>query len=259
MRRLLIGVATMLAVLGGGSARAAIFTYVVTGTVVGDSSEGGAAFGDIVLGRDFSARFEVDDALPSALYAASASGSSAQGGGLIQDGTRPPVRAVLTINGMDYAIRTGDKDVPPYCDPVIGCIGPSARIDDAGTIVKDAGARRLDLSAGYEDFDSCCADYNSYYSIATDDLRFTLNGAAFAVADYRQTGTFALSGTGSFVTVYRAGDRSGGVSDSTRLSFAPTALTVSGGVPEPATWAMTILGFGIVGAALRRRRVVVAA
>jgi hypothetical protein len=28
-----------------------------------------------------------------------------------------------------------------------------------------------------------------------------------------------------------------------------------GGVPEPATWAMMILGFGMIGAALRRRRV----
>ncbi|PZQ58822.1 MAG: hypothetical protein DI544_13360 [Sphingomonas taxi] len=32
-------------------------------------------------------------------------------------------------------------------------------------------------------------------------------------------------------------------------------IEVSGGVPEPATWAMMILGFAVVGGALRRRRV----
>lgn len=32
-------------------------------------------------------------------------------------------------------------------------------------------------------------------------------------------------------------------------------IEVSGGVPEPATWAMMIMGFGVVGAAMRRRRV----
>jgi hypothetical protein len=42
----------------------------------------------------------------------------------------------------------------------------------------------------------------------------------------------------------------------TYLQLQPTDLTISlaGGVPEPATWAMMIGGFGLIGAALRRRR-----
>ncbi|HEY0650464.1 PEPxxWA-CTERM sorting domain-containing protein [Phenylobacterium sp.] len=43
--------------------------------------------------------------------------------------------------------------------------------------------------------------------------------------------------------------------------FVPTALVVSpepGAVPEPATWAMMILGFGGVGATFRRRRAMAA-
>jgi hypothetical protein len=35
-------------------------------------------------------------------------------------------------------------------------------------------------------------------------------------------------------------------------SLTPGAPTAPGGVPEPATWAILLLGFGIVGAALRR-------
>ncbi|HEX7947292.1 MAG TPA: PEPxxWA-CTERM sorting domain-containing protein, partial [Phenylobacterium sp.] len=33
------------------------------------------------------------------------------------------------------------------------------------------------------------------------------------------------------------------------------SIDTTGGVPEPATWAMMILGFGGIGAVLRRRRV----
>jgi hypothetical protein len=36
--------------------------------------------------------------------------------------------------------------------------------------------------------------------------------------------------------------------------FLGTQSTVTGGIPEPTTWAMLILGFGGIGAAIRRRR-----
>ncbi len=251
MRTARIVMAFAVALLAATPASAAIFTYIVTGIVVEDGSVDSAAFGDDVVGRGFSARFTVDDAMPLAQYAASVAGSSAQGGGLVQDGTRPPVTATLTINDIDYAIRTSDKDEPPYCEPGFGCFGPSARIDDLGAIVKDAGAGRLDLTTRYEDSSSCCADYGSWYSDATDDLRFTLSDAALTSPDYRQGGTFAVSGIGSFLAAYAAGDRSGGVDGATRLTLAATSLQVSGGVPEPGSWMMMILGFGVIGAAVR--------
>ena len=39
----------------------------------------------------------------------------------------------------------------------------------------------------------------------------------------------------------------------------PVGVTFAGGVPEPATWTMMLVGFGGMGAALRRRRALVAA
>ncbi len=38
-----------------------------------------------------------------------------------------------------------------------------------------------------------------------------------------------------------------------------TRVSGGGGIPEPATWAMMIIGFGMVGTAMRRRRTLVAA
>ena len=54
------------------------------------------------------------------------------------------------------------------------------------------------------------------------------------------------AGDSVFIAVGPAGDYS---FDSTQFNF-----TVSNAVPEPASWAMLIAGFGLTGAALRRRR-----
>ena len=38
------------------------------------------------------------------------------------------------------------------------------------------------------------------------------------------------------------------------LNFKPVTINVFHGIPEPSTWAVMITGFGLAGAALRRRR-----
>lgn len=38
-------------------------------------------------------------------------------------------------------------------------------------------------------------------------------------------------------------------------NFGEVTFDISGAVPEPATWALLILGFGLIGGAMRRRRV----
>jgi hypothetical protein len=45
----------------------------------------------------------------------------------------------------------------------------------------------------------------------------------------------------------------------TYAQYHVDSVTIDGGVPEPAAWALMIAGFGAVGAALRRRRVPIAA
>ena len=51
-----------------------------------------------------------------------------------------------------------------------------------------------------------------------------------------------------------------GLGVNTQISdFAPNNATLSAGIPEPATWAMLLAGFGALGAILRRRRTATAA
>lgn len=55
----------------------------------------------------------------------------------------------------------------------------------------------------------------------------------------------AFNGLGRSVTI---------VGPSSSLGFDDFSFTLAGGVPEPATWVMMSIGFGIIGGALRRRK-----
>ncbi len=83
---------------------------------------------------------------------------------------------------------------------------------------------------------------SSFTSTPSDAISFgTSNGqgAAYYFAD----GAFTNFGTYSNI-IFGSGQAA-----TLRISLAPTAA-----VPEPATWAMMLLGFGGIGVSLRRRR-----
>lgn len=70
-----------------------------------------------------------------------------------------------------------------------------------------------------------------------------VSGATVGTSTSVYSGNFASEGLtqGSYVWTWGQGDHA-------------DSLTVNIGVPEPATWAMLILGAGMTGAAIRRRR-----
>jgi hypothetical protein len=77
--------------------------------------------------------------------------------------------------------------------------------------------------------------------ISREDLFST----GFDIADYR----------------YNLWPRFGGLTDGFQVAdFAPndSSFTATTAVPEPASWAMMIMGFGVIGSAMRRRRVALA-
>lgn len=74
-----------------------------------------------------------------------------------------------------------------------------------------------------------------------------------------QTGSFTFTGSGNTETIRLAsgiGGNAGVFFDD--VSVSADLSSASAAVPEPSTWAVTIMGFGLLGATLRRRRLAVA-
>lgn len=79
----------------------------------------------------------------------------------------------------------------------------------------------------------------------------TLNGNALTLlpTGVFEGGSIITSTVAGLQTLTINGVSGGNASYSGTVNFIPAA----GGVPEPATWGMLILGFGAIGAAMRRR------
>ena len=121
--------------------------------------------------------------------------------------------------------------------------------------------------------------YNSGGDIDTSTLFPTITGSEFMVSLNRSTNTLSFTyapAVGDPVINYfaifqanqtrlfydAAGITSGSINLSTyfprnpgysHITFFGSAGGIGGAVPEPATWALMILGFGFAGAAMRRR------
>jgi choice-of-anchor C domain-containing protein len=71
-----------------------------------------------------------------------------------------------------------------------------------------------------------------------------------------QNGSFTFLGTGDIETIRLAsniGGNAGVFFDDVSVSTDLLQGATAGAVPEPSTWALTIMGFGLLGATLRRR------
>ena len=98
-----------------------------------------------------------------------------------------------------------------------------------------------------------CGDQNVYVGPSNDIVGFAFtsaDGGLYAINYFFDAGTFAANGAYATNDVIR--DHRG------TLTVSGFAEPATGGVPEPATWALMIAGFGLAGASLRRRGAVAA-
>jgi hypothetical protein len=111
------------------------------------------------------------------------------------------------------------------------------------------------------DFD-CAASLNVTFSKAVDGLTFLTSGydsaAQFVVNGFDAAGAFSttISTSGSYNFLINlsafAGIKSLSFSTDDPAGIAYDHFTFTSSVPEPATWSLMIVGFGLVGAAMRR-------
>ena len=82
--------------------------------------------------------------------------------------------------------------------------------------------------------------------------------SAYALGTFTPAGTFSsfAAGPASLTFSFTQNNANGAISGGFTMSTPPVPAP---GVPEPAAWAMLIAGFGLTGAAMRRRRIAVAA
>lgn len=157
------------------------------------------------------------------------------GDGSVSDYIPPPVGTRVTIRGT---IHVGDPG-SVYALPD-GFTGDVELFDDFGYVIRPY---EWDVNGGgsYGSSDlGCCystgtasltngrlTGFDLYTDYMSDDARITNGGWSSSIYDFSEDGSGTIFWGGSW--------------------------TLAGAVPEPSAWAMLIVGFGAIGAAMRRR------
>lgn len=129
------------------------------------------------------------------------------------------------------------RDSAAYCS---GCNGSFKLIFDATTFGTTSGVEAVGLDVGLNDnFDALV----TFGDNSSQLFGITRNANSF----------FGLTSDKLIKSI--SFGPGGGTTTSTSFVFDNLTIGTAGaGVPEPATWAMMIIGFGLIGASARRRR-----
>ena len=151
---------------------------------------------------------------------------------------------LTTTNGGDGSVAAGPA---PYTFTITGA---NNGVGSSLTSYTDVASGALTITASYS------YTTNDVDGAAFDPAGYTINGALFQLSPGSSASGYTQTGTVSFSVL--AGDTYGFYVNSTDSILGTGTLSI-GAVPEPATWALMIGGFGMTGFAMRRRKVALAA
>ncbi|RYE57534.1 MAG: PEP-CTERM sorting domain-containing protein, partial [Hyphomicrobiales bacterium] len=141
----------------------------------------------------------------------------------------------------------------------IGGYAGTGSVDFGGsTVANFANVNRFLTSSG----SSAGFQYGSYYTfdlgtiVAGTVITITHDDGAAFFQGASQIGNTVTGPTGQSTTTFTVGTTGNTILRYSRQNGTPSILVVDAvsPVPEPATWAMMMLGFGAMGAVIRRRK-----
>jgi hypothetical protein len=170
--------------------------------------------------------------------------------GDFETGVLSPWFTVNNFGGTAWAITGADAQTGAYSASNSGNV--EIRQDFAG--VAGSSITVASLWMRHPDL----ANAPSFITFFYDDM--TNNGFLVSTnsTEWQQFDILAQLNTSKTLIGFSLYGYSGGGADRTFIDNVFIG-TLAGAVPEPASWAMLIAGFGLTGAAMRRRRVAVAA
>jgi hypothetical protein len=217
------------ALLAAAPAQAGKFLITYSGTVVGSDNGGifgapGALFGD------FTAVYTLTTGLPSTYVYADESLSYSYGYSQSESYHNPsPLKATLTINGVKKSFQERYGFVQQR--NVTNLPGAFSTFDEVVHYIDVSSENRDEMYLGFVSVDDDIVDSSDF----TKPFSFDAGPMTefYGHFQYSEGGRTALG------------------------TLTPRRVTLEAAapaIPEPATWAMMILGFAAVGAAMRRQR-----
>ncbi len=192
---------------------------------------------------DYVMVYTVDDAAPGAVSSATATSSGITGSGAFS-----PVRLAITVNGVTRTIDGSLEGTAQRRDEIHASGQPYYGLSDYVRHVSNAYS--YVVGGLYHSYQA-----ETYISSYAQD--FAASPDYRAPLDYPDT-----TGSDSIYNLVQFNDYDFGTN--TQIAYAYLNMRIGelhvrtapsvGGVPEPASWALLIAGFGLTGAVARRRR-----
>ncbi len=230
-----LGLAAIAAISMSPAAQAALVLVTYTGVVTSGTDEtdyfGTGSAG--LVGQEISLKLTLDSAPP--------------GAEILCEPTRCEIEGELEANPLLTAQFTMNNRSRAWGVPTLGKLyGLAWQYDELGDY-GDSVLHNSDHEGGPNEFDGVYAEITSRVHDFTGSTDVT------APLDYFvQPGDDTLGFFSSFLRDPDTNLYSRRVS----LLFSPTRVTIAplnGAIPEPSSWAMLIVGFGLVGAVMRQR------